>query len=65
MTLTASPNQTLTTYVDSDWDNDPDDFISVTEFLLYFGPSLISLTAKKQKHVALLSTETKLLLYVT
>ena len=27
MTLTASPNQTLTAYDESDWANDPDGFI--------------------------------------
>ena len=32
MTLTASLKQTLTAYVDSDWANDQDDFISVTGF---------------------------------
>ena len=59
MTLTASPNQTLTAYVDSDWDNDPDDFILVTGFLIDFGPSLILWTAKKQKLLTLMSTEAK------
>ena len=57
MTLTASPNQALTAYVDADWVYDPDDFISVTGFLIYFGPSLISWTGKKQKLVTLLSKE--------
>ena len=46
-------------YVDSDWANDPDDFISVTVFLIYSGPSLILWSAKKQKLVTLLSTEAK------
>ena len=64
MTLTASPNQTLTAYVDSDWANDPDDFILVTGFLIYFGPSLISRTAKKQKLVTLSLTKAEFIAYM-
>ena len=38
MTLTASPNQTLTAYDESDWANDPDGFISVTGCLILLRP---------------------------
>ena len=43
--------------MDSDWANDPDDYISVTGFVVYLGTSPVSWTAKKQKLVTLSSTE--------
>ena len=47
----------LTAFVDSDWANDTQDYISVTGFIIFFGTSPISWTAKKQKLVTLSSTE--------
>ena len=47
----------LTAFVDSDWANDPEDYISVTGFVVYLGTSPVSWTAKKQKLVTLSSTE--------
>ena len=43
--------------MDSDWANDPEDYISVTGFVVYLGTSPVSWTAKKQKLVTLSSTE--------
>ena len=43
--------------MDSDWANYPEDYISVTGFVVYLGTSPVSWTAKKQKLVALSSTE--------
>ena len=46
----------LTAFVDSDWANNPEDYISVTGFAFYLGTSPVSWTAKKQKLVTLSST---------
>ena len=43
--------------MDSDWANDPEDYISVIGFVVYLGTSPVSWTAKKQKLLALSSTE--------
>ena len=47
----------LTAFVDSDWANDTQNYISGTGFVIFFGTSPISWTAKKQKLVMLSSIE--------
>ena len=43
----------MTAFVDSNWANDPEDYMSVTGFVVCLGTSLVSWTAKKQKLVTL------------
>ena len=50
-------SESLRAFVDSDWANDTQDYISVTGFIIFFSTSPISWTAKKQKLVTLSSTE--------
>jgi hypothetical protein len=57
--ITKSTSTLLSAYSDSDWVGCADDQHSMGEFLVYFGPNLISWSSHKQATIYRSSTESE------
>ncbi|PHT69173.1 hypothetical protein T459_28660 [Capsicum annuum] len=55
--ILCSSDSNLYMYADADWAGDPNDRISTSGYILFFGPNPVSWSSIKQRAVARLSTE--------